>query len=264
LNAARVLLLLLLAAAMPVPATAQTAPPRCPKAPATFPFAPPAGPQRYIVETERPVRSGGVRRFALEYRVQFHRDADGQSMTATLLRSDVPDALAAGSAMTAIFAPLVGRPLVFHYDATSRRLLLRQADADALWKQLADDMVARAHGAAPGEARGVAAMLLDLPVGQRETILFADLGKLFSFAGQAPGPGLTVRPGGRSGDCSVIEITGQEGWAHGGPGYVSQTLWLIDAASGLLREQREDVTHMEGTGDKAVLAVRTLRRLAPE
>jgi hypothetical protein len=244
--------------------SAAAQPATCPPAPAVFPLAPPAGPLRFTIETERPVSAGGVRRFGLEYRVQFHSVGRGYGLTATLLRIDTPNAMAAGGAMAAIFAPLVGRSLEFFYDADANKLLLRRAEADALWKLLADEMVARAQKAKPGEARDVAKMLLDLPVGQREQMLFADLGEMLRFAGQRPGLDLSVSPGDGAGDCTKVRLTGNEGWIHGGPGFYASTSWLVDRASGLVHEQREELTQRQDGVAQAQLAARTIRRLAPE
>ena len=252
----------LLGAVHPVAGQAQAS--VCPPAPATFPFSPPTAPLRFSIETERPVSTGEMRRFGLEYRLQFHPVGRGHGLTATLLRIDTPDAMAAGSAMAAIFAPLVGRPLEFVYDANANKLMLRRAEADALWQLLADAMVARAEKAKPGEARGVAAMLLDFPVGQREQMLFADLGQILRFAGQSPGTDLAVSAGAAAGDCHVVKLTGKEGWTHGGPGIYSDTIWLVDRHSGLVNEQREDVSQRHDGDAKLHLAARTIRRLTPE
>lgn len=255
----RLALLLLLGAAGP--AAAQDA---CSPAPAVFPFAPPTQPLRFTIETDRPVSSGGMRRFGLEYRVQFHAVGRGHGLTATLLRIDTPDAMAAGNAMAAIFAPMIGRPLEFVYDADAGKLLLRKAEADALWKLLTDEMVARAEKAKPGEARGVAAMLLDLPVGQREATLFADLGQMLSFAGQSPGTDLKLLTGTASDDCQLVRVASHSGWTNGGPGFYTDTIWLVDAHTGLVREQHEEVTQLLEAAEKPVLAARTVRRLVPE
>ena len=254
--------LFLLGAVLPVAVQAQET--VCPPAPPTFPFAPPTAPQRFTIETERPVSSGGMRRFGLEYRVQFHAVGRGHGLSATLLRIDAPDAMAAGDAMAAIFAPLVGRPLEFFYDSNANKLLLRQAEADALWKLLADEMVTRAQAARPPEARGVAAMLLNLPAGQREQMLFSDLGQILRFAGQRPGIDLTVTNSEAAGDCRVVKLTGNEGWTHGGPGFYTNTIWLIDRGSGLVTEQREDVSQRHDGDEKLHLAARTIRRMTPE
>ena len=258
----RLALLLLLGAAPPV--AAQTASPACPPAPQVFPLAPPDGPLRFTIETDRPAKSGGMRRFALEYRVQFHAVGRGHGMTATLVRIDTPDDMAAGSAMTAIFKPMVGRPLEFFYDANARTLLLRKAEGEALWKLLADEMVARAATAKPGEARDVAAMLLGLPVGQREAMLFADLGQILNFAGRSPGTELRRHPAEPGDGCRTVRLAGNEGWTHGGPGYYSDTVWLVDVETGLVREQREDVTQVTEAAGKPLLVARTVRRLTPE
>jgi hypothetical protein len=258
----RLALLLLLGLAQPV--AAQERPAACPQSPATFPFAPPSAPLRFTIETERPVSSGGMRRFGLEYRIRFHAVGSGHGLTATLLRIDTPDAMAAGSAMAAIFAPLVGRPLEFFYDANANQLFLRKAEADALWNLLADEMVTRARSAKPGEARGVAAMLLDLPVGQREQMLFADLGQMLRFVGRGPGADLSVSTGDSADGCRVVKLTGNAGWIHGGPGLYTNTIWLVDRHSGLVNEQREDVSQRHDGDEKLHLAARTIRRLTPE
>lgn len=205
-----------------------------------------------------------MRRFALEYRVQFRPVGRGYGLTATLLRIDAPDAMAAGGAMAAIFAPLVGRPLEFIHDPQANKLLLRQAEAEALWKLLADEMVARAQKAKPGEARDVAAMLLDLPVDQREQLLFADLGQMLRFAGQRPGSDLAVSPGDAADDCSLVQLTGAEARDHGGPGFASKTVWLVNRESGLVHEQHEELTQRQESAGQAQLAARTIRRLIPE
>ncbi len=255
----RLALLLLLGAAQPV--AAQQA---CPPVPAVFPFAPPSQPLRFTIETDRPISSGAMQRFGLEYRVQFHAVGRGHGLTATLLRIDTTDATAAGGAMAAIFAPLVGRPLEFFYDADTRRLVLRQSEADALWKLLADGMVSRAAHAKPGEARDVAAMLLDLPVGQREAMLFSDLGQMLPFAGQSPGSDLSIKAGDSAGDCRLVRLSGLEGSIHGGPGIYRQLAWLVDVETGLLRERNEEVTQVFAAPQKPVLAARTVLRLKPE
>jgi hypothetical protein len=258
----RLALLLLIGIMHPVATLGQDA--ACPPAPDVFPFSPPAGPLRFTIETDRPISSGGMQRFALEYRVQFHAVGRGHGLTATLLPVDTPDAMVAGSAMAAIFAPLVGRPLEFFYDANANQLFLRKAEADALWKLLSDEMVARAQTAKPGEARGVAAMLLDLPVGQRESMLFADLREIMRFVGRAPGTDLAVQSGEPAGDCGVVKLTGIEGLTHGGPGFYTKTIWLVDRRSGLVTEQRVDVSQRHDGDEKLHLAARTIRRLTPE
>ncbi|MBA4748405.1 MAG: hypothetical protein H2056_06805 [Sphingopyxis sp.] len=255
----RLALLLLLGAAQP--AVAQDA---CAPIPAVFPFAPPSEPLRFVIETDRPVSTGGTRRFGLEYRMQFHAVGRGHGLTATLLHIHAPDAMAAGNAMAAIFEPLVGRPVEFVYDANAGRLLLRKDVADALWKLLADETVTRAEKAEPGEARSVAAMLLDLPVGQRESTLFGDFGQMLSFAGQSPGSDLMASIPAVDGDCRLVRLTGRSGGTHGGPGFQTDTLWLVDVQTGLVHEQREEVTQVLEASEKPVLAARTVRRLIPE
>lgn len=261
----RVALVLVLAAAMPqlAPmAAAQTA--DCPAAPAIFPFAPPAGPMRFTIETDRPVTAGGLRRFGLEYRVQFHAVGRGHGLTVTLLTIDAPGAMRAGDAMAAIYKPMVGRPLELFYDADADKLHMSKAEADALWKHFADESAARAQTAKPGEARAVPALLLDLPVGQREQMLFTDLAQMLSFAGRSPGTDLTVPAGDPEVDCRLVRLTGTGRWAHGGPGFSAQTIWMIDRESGLVQEQREEVLLRPNADSAPQLAARTIRRLVPE
>lgn len=254
-------LALLLLLGMAQPAAAQEA---CPPPPTVFPFAPPTGPLRFTIETERPVSKGGTGRFGLEYRVQFHSVGRGHGMTATLLRIDAPEAMAAGSAMAAIFAPLVGRPLEFVYDANAGKLLMSKDEADALWKLLADEMLARAANAKPSEARDVSAMLLDLPVGQREAMLRSDLNEMLRFVGRQPGRDVLVTRGNLDGDCNLVRLAEHTAISHPSPGYYVNYDWLVDADTGLVVEQREEFTHVQSHPKSPLLAARTSRRLTPE
>lgn len=252
-------LLLLLAPA----ATAQEQPSTCPPVPAIFPFAPPTAPQRLQVMTERPVSSGGMRRFGLEYRVQFHAVGRGHGLTATLLAVDKPEAMYAGDAMAAIFAPIVGKPLEFVFDAQANKLMLRQSEAEALWQHFVRESAARAQAAKPGEARDLAAMMLEIPAAQREQMLFADLDHMLRFAGQAKGADVTVSVA-MGGDCRLLQLTEQQGESDGALGRHALVTWLVEAESGLVREQREEVSLRPNADTPPHLASRTTRRLTPE
>ena len=107
-------------------------------------------------------------------------------------------------------------------------------------------------------------MLLDMPVGQREAMLFSDLGQMLVFAGQSPGSDLKPAGARTDGVCHLVHLAGHSGGTHGGPGFTTDTNWLIDARTGLVHEQREVVTQQLEASEKPVLAARTTRRLTPE
>lgn len=252
--------LLLLASA----ATAQEPPSECPPLPALFPLVPPTAPQRLQIVTERPVRSGEMRRFGLEYRLQFHAVGRGHGLTVTLLAIDKPEAMHAGDEVAAIFAPIVGRPLEFVYDAAANKPMLRQSEAEALWLHFTSESAARAQAGKPGEARDLVAMMLELPAEQREQLLFADLGHMLRFMGQPLGADVTARRGGPSGDCRLVQLAAQQGPIDGGAGRYAEVTWLVEVESGLVREQHEQVSLRPSADELLHLASRTTRRLVPE
>lgn len=236
----------------------------CPAAPAVLPFAPPAGPMRFVVETDRPVRAGGVQRFGLEYRVQFHPVGRAHGLTVTLVAIDSPRSMRAGDVMTAIFSPIVGRPLELLFDADAHQLHLSSADADALWQHFADEAAGRAQAATPGEARLLSSMLLDLPVHRREQMLFADLEQMLQFAGRSPQADPALLPGESGAGCRLMRLVGNGGSPSGSAGPSFKRIWQIDLMSGLVEEQREEVHMQENAAEPPRLAARTIRRLRPE
>lgn len=245
-------------------AAAEQLPSACPPVPAIFAFAPPTAPQRLHVVTERPVRSGGMRRFGLEYRLLFHTVGRGHGLTVTLIAVDKPEAMHAGDAMAAIYAPIVGKPLEFVVDANANKLMLRQSEADALWDHFAKESAVRAQTAKPGEGRDLVAMMLDIPAEQREQILFADLAHMLRFMGKPLGTDVMVHPVNPPGDCRHVKLAAHHAAGDGGPVRNVQVTWSVEAASGLVREQSEEVSLHPNGAEASHVASRTTRRLTPE
>lgn len=205
-----------------------------------------------------------MRRFGLEYRLLFHAIGRGHGLTATLISVDKPEAMHAGDALAAIFTPIIGKPIEFVIDTDANKLMLRQSEADALWDHFAKESAARAQTANPREGRDLVAMMLDIPATQREQILFADLGHMLRFIGKPLGADVTVYPGNPSGDCRHVQLAAQQDTGDDGTGRNVQVTWSVEVASGLVREQHEEVSlHPEGA-EASHLASRTTRRLTPE
>jgi hypothetical protein len=240
-------LVLMLALPLPLPqaAAGQVAAGRawpCTPPPAVLPLAPPIdAPLRFTITTERPASNGAAQRFALEYEVGFYPVGRGLGMTATLVRIDAPQGMAAGGAMRAIFAPLLQQPVDLLVDSETGALALR--DGDALWRRLADDMATRA-ARGPDEGRALSSALLALPRAEREAMLVADLALMLRFGGRTLVGGGTLaamagRPPDRTADCAIILDEDATDTAAGG-NMRRKIRWQIDPATGLVHEQSEE------------------------